>query len=99
MVSKEMSKKDYAVLTRARRFIESAAERLSFSGSPTQLTKEAAYRRVRCKRSLGAEVTATLGVPPSLYDAVTPYIVGLMFGLRRKKLSGSYFFFSAANRS
>ena len=51
MVSKEMSKKDYAVLTRARRFIESAAERLSFSGSPTQLTKEAAYRRVRCKRS------------------------------------------------
>ena len=24
---------------------------------------------------------------------------GLMFGLRRKKLSGSYFFFSAANRS
>jgi hypothetical protein len=24
---------------------------------------------------------------------------GLMFGLRRKKLSGSYFFFSATNRS
>ena len=27
------------------------------------------------------------------------YPAGLMFALRRKKLSGSYFFFSAANRS
>jgi len=36
---------------------------------------------------------------PRPYDEGTPYTVGLMFGLRRKKLSGSYFFFSAANRS
>ncbi|MGH9883082.1 MAG: hypothetical protein ACRD6N_16725, partial [Pyrinomonadaceae bacterium] len=30
-----------------------AAERLRFSGEPTQPTKEARYRRVRCKRFCG----------------------------------------------
>ena len=31
--------------------------------------------------------------------SLTDYPAGLMFGLRWKKLSGSYLFFSAANRS
>jgi hypothetical protein len=34
-------------------------------------------------------------------DPATAWVnhpAGLMFGFRRKKLSGSYFFFSAANR-
>src|SRR5258705_6646543 len=58
------------------RFMSDAAERLRFSGSPTQLTKEACSRRVRSKRLLA---TGLIELVPRTKGIAEPHESGFVY--------------------
>jgi hypothetical protein len=96
--------------SRGRRSAASAGWPARSDGQPADGNPQAdgAARSVRAIGSVERARPVTFGViealgwprsAPTGVRRIGSSQTGLMFGLRRKKLSGSYFFFSAANRS